>query len=86
MAPALFALFKLKSAVLETERFVAAAAFLADGGERRLQRVEILDLGLRLRHDLGEARDLGLEAGFAGTFLEELLYDFVTDSAIFCCP
>src|SRR3954454_16829113 len=53
----------LPSAVLHAKRLVAAAAFLADRGEIRLERVEILDLALGLANDLGEARDLGIEAG-----------------------
>src|SRR3954463_13064325 len=53
----------LPSAVLHTKRLVAAAAFLADRREIRLERVQILDLALGLADDLGEARDLGIEAG-----------------------
>src|SRR5665213_4567100 len=51
------------SAVLDPVGFVAAAALLADHGQRRLQRVEILDLALGVRDDLGEACDVLVEAG-----------------------
>src|SRR4051812_797326 len=54
----------LPLAVLHAKRLVAAAAFLADRGEIRLERVQILDLALGLANDLGEARDLGIESGF----------------------
>src|SRR5688572_18855652 len=50
-------------ALLEAVGLVAGATFLADAGEIRLQRVEVLDLGLGLSHHLGEARDLGVKAG-----------------------
>src|SRR3954453_3980668 len=58
-----YEIFFLPSAVLHAKRLVAAAAFLADRGEIRLERVEILDLALGLANDLGEARDLGIESG-----------------------
>src|SRR3954452_20637848 len=53
----------LASTVLHAKRLVAAAAFLTDRGEIRLERVQILDLALSLADDLGEARDLGIEPG-----------------------
>src|SRR6266850_1296546 len=57
------ALVESKLAVLDAVGLVTSTAFLADGGERRLQRIEILDLGFGLRHHLAEARDMRLEAG-----------------------
>src|ERR1700689_4400261 len=53
-----------RSALLDTEGLVAVAAFLADRRGVDLQRFEIRGLGLGLGDDLGEAVDLGLEAGF----------------------
>src|SRR6187402_3437040 len=61
--PYLDSRWPVPSAVLHPERLVAAAAFLADRGETRLERVEILDLALGLGDDLGEACDLCVEAG-----------------------
>src|SRR3984957_970301 len=49
---------ELKSAFLDAEGLVTAAALLADDGQRRLQRIEIRDLALSVRYGLAEACDV----------------------------
>src|ERR1700744_1031325 len=54
---------RMGSTVLDAVGLVAAAALLADHGERRLQRIEVLDRALGLGDGLAEARGMLVEPG-----------------------